>query len=191
MTGLPGSQPQLQKRGADSSGQENELPRYIAIGRIVGAHGIRGEVSMVVLTEFPERFEVTEQVYLGNEFEATLYSVEGYRWHKKNLLLKLEGVIDRTQAGQLRNQFVQVPLEEVVPLPAGEYYLFQLIGLDVITTTGEKLGVMVDVLETGANDVYIIDGKSGQILLPAIADVIKSVDFEERHMIVELMDGLI
>lgn len=183
MTGPVGPQPYLQ--------ETRDAPQYIAVGRIVRAHGVQGEVSMTVLTEFPERFEETEQVYLGNEFEATPYRLEGFRWHKKNLLLKLSGITDRTQAEQLRQQFVQVPVDEVVPLPDGEYYLFEIIGFQVITTDGEHLGVMTEVIETGANDVYVVQDNQRQILLPAIADVVKSVDVVKKQMVVELIDGLI
>ena len=166
--------------------------RYLAIGRIVRAHGVQGEVSMTVLTEFPERFETTKQVYLGNEVEATPYTLEGYRWHKQNLLLTLAGVNDRTEAEKLRNLLVQVPVEEAVPLPEGEFYLYQLVGLKVVTASGQPLGHLVDVLETGANNVYVVEDATGkQLLLPAIAEVVKTIDFEQRQMTVELLDGLI
>ncbi|MBI1878550.1 MAG: 16S rRNA processing protein RimM [Chloroflexi bacterium] len=165
--------------------------RYLAIGRIVKAHGLRGEVSITVLTEFPERFETTEWVYLGNEFEATAYRVESYRWHRQNILLTLAGVTDRTQAEMLRGQFVQVPLEEAVPLPEGSYYLYQLIGLEVKSIAGEFLGVIRDIVETGANDVYVVEKDGQQILLPAIPDVVKTVDIANGAMVVQVIDGLI
>jgi len=174
-----------------SSGARQPELRYLAIGRVVRAHGLHGEVSVTILTEFPERFETTEWVYLGNEFEATPYRLERYRWHKKNLLLTLSGVANRTQAEQLRGQFVQVPLEEAVPLPEGTYYLYQLIGLQVITVDGQSLGSVHDILETGANDVYVVEGDERQILLPAIDDVIQSVDIEAGQIVVQVIDGLI
>lgn len=174
-----------------SSGPRQPELRYLAIGRIVRAHGLHGELSVTILTEFPERFESTEWVYLGNEFEASPYRLEGYRWHKKNLLLTLSGITDRTQAEQLRGQYVQVPLEEAVPLPEGTYYLYQLIGLHVVTIDGQALGIVADIIETGANDVYVIEGDDRQILLPAIDDVIKSIDVETGQIVVQVIDGLI
>jgi 16S rRNA processing protein RimM len=164
---------------------------YLAVGRTVRAHGLRGEVSMIVLTDFPERFETTEWLYLGNEFEAEPYRLKSYRWHKANILLTLEGITDRTQAEGLRGLLVQVPIDEAVPLPAGSYYLYQLIGLEVITTDNEPLGVVDSILETGANDVYIVKGGEKEILLPAIPDVVKSVDIEKGQMIVQILEGLI
>jgi 16S rRNA processing protein RimM len=166
--------------------------RYLAIGRIVRAHGITGEVSVTVLTDFPERFETIEWVYIGNEFEAEAYRLASYRWHKKNVLLSLDGVTNRTEAEQLRGQFVQILLEEAMPLSNGDHYLYQLIGLQVITTQGEELGIVDHILETGANDVYVIIAPDqAEVLLPAIDDVVKSVDLETGRITVELMDGLI
>ena len=104
---------------ANSSGLDKPELRYLAIGRVTRAHGVRGEISVSILTDFPERFESTEWVYLGNEFEATPYRLKAYRWHKKNVLLSLDGITNRTQAEQLRGQFVQIPVEDAVPLPEG------------------------------------------------------------------------
>jgi 16S rRNA processing protein RimM len=144
-----------------------------------------------VLTEFPERFAVTKQVYLGDAFEATLYPLKSYRWHKDHVLLTLAGVNDRNEAETLKGQLVQVPIDEAMPLPEGVYYHYQLVGLKVVTTGGERLGTLADVMETGANDVYVVDNKGQQILLPAIPDVVKSIDLEKGQMVIEVIDGLI
>lgn len=168
-----------------------QKPRYLAIGRVNRAHGLRGELSVTVLTEFPERFETTSWVYLGNEFEAEPYRLEKFRWHKKHILLTLSGITDRTQAEQFRGQFVQVPTEEAVPLPEGSYYLYQLIGLTVITTGGQTLGAVVDIIETGANDVYVVGKGEQSVLVPAIPQVVRSIDIDRGEMVVELIDGLI
>ena len=191
MTGPSG--PTQKNMGGDSrsSGMRRPELRYLAIGRVIRAHGLRGEVSVTVLTDFPERFETTAWVYLGNEFEATPYRLQSFRWHKQNVLLTLEGVTNRTQAELLRGQLVQVPLEEAMPLLDGSYYLYQLIGLKVEDTSGKFLGVIKDVLETGANDVYIVEHEGQELLLPAIPDVVKRVDIAQGIMVVHLMDGLI
>ncbi len=191
MTGPTGPSKTNMQEFSRSSGMPQPELHYLAIGKIIRAHGLRGEVSVVVLTEFPERFETTEWVYLGDQFEAVSYRLESFRWHKKNVLLTLAGVTDRTQAEALQGQFVQVPIEEAVPLPEDAYYFHQLIGLAAITTTGQRLGVVTDIMETGANDVYVIEGDSQEILLPAIADVVKLIDLDKGHMIIEVIDGLI
>ncbi len=193
MTGPSGPTSSEKKSpGPTSSGSLQPELRYLAIGQVVRAHGIRGEISVAVLTDFPERLDTTEWVYLGNEFEADAYRLEKYRWHKKNVLLTLAGVTDRTQAEQLRGQLVQVPVEEAVPLPEGDYYLYQLKGLQVITTDGKVLGKITNILETKANDVYVVKGDGPQeILLPAIPDVVKAIDIQKGRMIVKLIEGLI
>lgn len=167
--------------------------RYLAIGQIVRAHGLRGEISVIVLTDFPERFETTEWVYLGNEFEAEPYRLEKYRWHQKHILLTLDGVADRTQAEKLKGQLVQVPIEQAMPLPEGSYYLYQLIGLQVVTTEGKILGTITDILETKANDVYVVTNEDSEkeLLLPAVPEVVKSIDIEKGQVTIELIEGLI
>jgi 16S rRNA processing protein RimM len=101
-------------------------------------------------------------------------------------------VTTRTQAEQLRGQLVQIPIEEAIPLPEGSYYHYQLLGLQVATAAGEILGVVTEILETGANDVYVVQNRDqAEILLPAIPDVVKAIDLEKGQMIVELLDGLI
>jgi len=173
------------------SGEGKPELRYLAIGKVVRAHGLQGELSMSVLTEFPERFETIEWVYLGDEFEAVPFRLLSYRWHKQHLLLTLEGITERSQAEQFRGQYVQVPIEEAIPLPEGIQYLYQLIGLNVITVEGENLGTVVDIIETGANDVFIVNDGNREILLPDIPDVIEAVDLENGRLIVKLLDGLI
>ncbi len=156
------------------------------------AHGVRGEVSVTILTDFPERFETIEWVFIGDEFEAEAYRLESYRWHKQNVLLTLAGVTDRLAADKLRGQLVQVPFEEAMPLPEGDFYLFELVGLQVFTVAGEYLGVIEEILETGANDVLVVKTQTqAEILLPSIPDVVKSVEPDAGQVIVELIAGLI
>jgi 16S rRNA processing protein RimM len=175
-----------------NSGLSQPEFRYLAIGRVVRAHGVRGELSVAVMTDFPERFAETEWVYLGNETEATPYRLEKHRWHKDNVLLTLAGVATRTEAERLAGQLVQVPLEEAMPLPEGSYYLYQLMGLQVYTVDDELLGTITSIIETGANDVYVVTNTNGvEVLLPAIPDVVKSVEIEQKRMTVALIEGLI
>lgn len=156
------------------------------------AHGVRGEVSVTILTDFPERFETIEWVFIGDEFEAEAYRLESHRWHKQNVLLTLAGVTDRLAADKLRGQLVQVPFEEAMPLPEGDFYLFELVGLQVFTVDGEYLGVIEEILETGANDVLVVKTQAqAEILLPSIPDVVKSVEPDAGRVLVELIDGLI
>jgi 16S rRNA processing protein RimM len=119
------------------------------------------------------------------------YPLEAVRPHKGILLMKLGGIDDRDAAEGLRGMLVQVPLEDAVPLEEDEYYYFQLSGMDVETDTGEWLGRVADVVGAGAHDVYVVRGPRGEILLPAIEDVILELDTDTRKMVVHLLPGML
>jgi 16S rRNA processing protein RimM len=163
--------------------------RYLVVGKIVAPWGVRGEVKVAIETGFPERFKQLKRVYLGEK--ATPFVLEGSRLHKRHALLKLEGCDDRNAAEKLRGQLVQIPVEEAMPLGEDEYYVYQVVGLDVWTTEGEHLGRVSEILFTGANDVYIVKGEGGEILIPAVEDVVLEVDLASGRLTVELMEGLI
>ena len=165
-------------------------PRYLAVGRILRPHGVRGEVRVEVVTSYRDRLLQHAYFYIAppDRPEATRrYPVENMRWHRGVLLLKLGGCDDRNGADELRGMLVQVPIEQAVPLEEGEYYDFQLIGIKVETEGGEHLGQIVEVLETGANDVYVVRGAQGEVLLPAIDDVVLDLDLDLKRMIVRLL----
>jgi 16S rRNA processing protein RimM len=192
MAGPPGPTADRLKPTKPNSGLDKPEFRYLAIGRIVRAHGVRGEVSVTILTDFPERFAQSELLYIGNEYEADVYQLKSHRWHKQNVLLSFVEITDRNEAEQLVGQYVQIPVEDAVPLPEGSYYLYQIIGLQAVTTDGTSLGVVTEVIETNANDVYVVQNDEGKdILLPAIPDVIKTIDLDHGIMTVDLIDGLI
>jgi 16S rRNA processing protein RimM len=169
-------------------------PRYLVVGRVLRPHGVRGELRIGITTDHPERLVQHAHFYLAHPDspeEAQRYSVEKIRQHKEIALLKLEGCDDRNEAEALRDLLVQIPLEEAVPLEEGEYYHFQLVGVRVETEDGEWLGQVAEVLETGANDVYLVRGPRGEILLPAIADVVLELDLEAMRMVVRLLPGIL
>lgn len=172
-----------------SSSSAPNSPRYLVIGRIVRPWGVQGEVKVEVLTDWPERFALLDDVYLGEE--ATPYHLERFRLHQGHALLKLVGCDDRNAAEALREQLVQVPPEEAMPLDEDEYYVHQIEGLEVWTDEGESLGQVVEVLFTGSNEVYVVHGPRGEVLIPAIADVVMQVDLEGGRLVVHLMDGLV
>ena len=166
-----------------------ETPRYLIIGRVLKAFGVRGELKVEILTDFPERFASLRQVFIGDD--AKSFSVEGARLHGGAVMLKLAGIDTPEDAATLREQLVYVAIEDAVTLPAGRVYLYQLIGLRVKTTDGQVLGEITDVLDTRANDVYIVSDGTREILLPAIPDVIKQVNVERGEMVVKLIEGLV
>ena len=175
-----------------------EKQHYFAIGLIVGVHGIRGEVKVSPMTDFPERFRPGAKVYLGSsdaatptEQKNTLYVIETARPHKENILIKFKSVPDRNAAELLRDQYLLIPEAEAMPLGANENYVHDLIGLAVETVDGRPLGRLVEVLFTKANDVYVARGPDGEVLLPALQSVVLNVDLAVGKMVVALPDGLL
>lgn len=177
-----------------SGASDSPEPSYVTVGQVRRPHGIGGEVRVEILTDYPERVVQHKHLYLApphSPDDVERYRLESVRPHKGILLIKLEGCEDRDAAEELRGMLVQVPMEEAVPLEEGEYYHFQLIGMDVETETGEWLGRVADVLATGAHDVYVVRGPRGEVLLPAIEDVILALDTETRKMVVRLLPGML
>lgn len=171
-----------------------ERRSYLAIGQIVGPHGIRGEVKVVSLTDFPERFKASARVYLGaetGETDAMMAEIAAVRQHQDRWLVLFSHVKDRTAAETLRDQYILIPEEDVMPLGEHENYVHDLIGLHVLTADGQSLGQVVEILFTPANDVYVIRSKQGETLIPATREVILSVDLPERRMTVALPEGLL
>jgi 16S rRNA processing protein RimM len=170
-------------------------PKYLLLGEILRPHGVRGEVRMRVTTDYPERIAERKQLLLSEDEAGThveTYHPEALRMHQEYALLKLKGIDDRDAAERLRQLYVLVELEDAVPLEEGEFYLYQVIGIRVVTEEGETLGTVRDVMETGANDVYIIDSERyGEVLLPAIPSVVLKTDIPAGVMTVRLMDGLL
>lgn len=157
-------------------------PEHLVVGRIVAPHGVRGEVRVAIETDDPERFARLERVYLGDE--RVPYAVEGARLHKGQALLRLRGIDDRDAAEAWRSAWVYVAFEDALPLDEDEYYHYQLVGLEAITDGGESLGRVAEILTTGANDVYVIRGPRGELLLPAIGEVVLEIDLEANRMVV-------
>jgi 16S rRNA processing protein RimM len=172
-----------------------ETPQYLLVGEILRPHGVRGELRMRILTDYPERIGELETVYLGrSETDAhpKPYPVEQMRMNPPYGLLKLKGIGDRDQADKLRELFVMVSMADAVPLEEGEFYLYQLIGVSVETVEGEILGTITDVLETGANDVYIVNSpRYGEVLIPVTDETIIKTDIDASQIIVKLPDGLL
>ncbi len=170
-------------------------PPFLLLGRVLRPHGVRGEVRIRVLTDFPERIQPGARIYIGSDPEsaadAVAHELAHVRRHQEYLILSFEGIEDRDDADLLRDQYVMVALEDAVPLEEDEFYLFQTIGLLVQTADGEVLGKVTEVLETGANDVYVVQGPRGEILLPDTKECVIDVDIEARIMTVKLLDGLL
>ncbi len=168
-------------------GKEFAPPEFLVVGRILAPFGTRGEVKVQVETDFPDRFTPGRAVYLnGRPLE-----IESSRAHRKHRLVKFAGIDTIEDAEKVRHQDLSITRSELQPLDSDQYYMFQLMGLDVLTTEGEILGEIVDIIVTGSNDVYVVRGGRGEILIPAIEDVVKLVDLENRQMTIEAIEGLL
>ena len=178
---------------ADARGSEgnpsSEPPRYLAVGRILRPWGVKGMVKVKVMTDFPERFAQMETFYVGEDHRPV--HLERSAGHKGSLLLKFAGYETPEACHALRDQILYIPIEEAMSLPDGEYYIYQIIGLEVWTDEGERLGTLAEVWETGANDVYVVDTGGKTVLLPAIPDVILEVNLDQKRITVHLLEGLI
>jgi 16S rRNA processing protein RimM len=161
--------------------------QFIVVGRVVAPWGARGEIKVEVMTDFPDRFSPQEEVHI----DGRPMTIERSRWHRGRVILKL-ATIDSVEATQgLRGRFLEVPQSQLRPLPKDEYYQYQLLGLEVWTTGGELLGRIANILPTGSNDVYIVPSRHGELLIPAIEDVVKSVELERGRIVIEVIKGLL
>ncbi len=166
-----------------------ETEEFLVVAQVLAPHGVRGELKCRLVTDFPDRFKRGTRVYAGTP--PTQYSVRGARVVGDHVYLTLRGVDDRDAAGALRGSEVLVTAADAVPLPEGRFYWREVIGLRVEDASGRELGRVADILPTGANDVYVVKGDLGEILVPAIKDVVKSIDPSEGRIVVELLPGLL
>lgn len=163
---------------------------FLAVGKLLRSHGLRGEIVMDVLTDFPERLRRGVVVYVGEEHQAM--RIRSRRAAHTTLLLSFDGYDTPEAVSTLRNQYVYVRAEDRPPLPEGEYYHHQLIGLRVVAEDGQPLGELTQILETGANDVYVVRPEGGaDILLPAIESVVLDINLEQGVMRVHVLPGLL
>jgi 16S rRNA processing protein RimM len=173
-------------KGSQSARQSDE---FVAVGRIIRPHGVRGALVFEPLSELGASLREGDQIFLGKERRPAI--VRSLRPHARRLLLRLEGVDRYEVAAQLRLTDVAIGVGDAAPLPEGTFYRWQILGLEVQTEEGESLGQVVDIFETGANDVYLVRSRLGEeLLLPAVEPVIKNVDLDSRCMIVHLLPGL-
>ena len=166
------------------------MPRdgYRAIGLVERPRGLKGELKALPLTDFPERFEPGARVFIAGEARSIVSSL----WQKGRVYFFLDGVRDRESADRLRGELIETPESERPRSAEPFWYIDEIEGLRVVSVDGDELGVVREVLQTGANDVYLIDrGDQRELLVPALRDVVRSVDLEVGVMVVDLPDGLL
>lgn len=171
--------------GSSNSGE----PEFLVVGKLGRPHGVRGEIVMDVYTEFPERLAPGVTVLVGPHYQPL--QISKTRPHSRGMLLGFEGYQSREEIAELRNMLVQVRTADRPELPEGDYYHHQLLGLRVIEENGVGIGSITAIINTGANDVYVIQSESGEeVLIPAIESVVKDIDLENNQVTIHLLPGL-
>ena len=167
------------------------MEQYLKVGVISSTHGIKGEVKVFPTTDSPERFKTLKNVILETGKQQIPLEIAGVKFFKQFVIVKFKGIDNINDIEKYRGMELFVSREDAVELEDDEFYIADLIGMKVVTED-EELGTLKDIMETGANDVYIIDTeKYGELLLPAIHDCILDVDVENDVMTVHLLDGLV
>ncbi|HZK23935.1 MAG TPA: ribosome maturation factor RimM [Oscillospiraceae bacterium] len=161
------------------------------IGRVVNTHGVKGGLKILPLSDFLERVKSLKRVFMEHGERVSAYQVEDAFVHGRFWVVFLQDVEDMDSAERFKGALLKIPLTERVELPAGSYYLDQIIGLTVFTLAGLELGQVSDVLQTGSNDVYVVRQSEGpEILIPALKTVVKKIDLQHARLEVDLPEGL-
>lgn len=167
------------------------MEQFLQVGIITSTHGIRGEVKVFPTTDDAARFKKLKKALLDTGKERLELEIQSVKFFKQFVIVKFKGIDNINDIERYKGKSLLVPRENAVPLKKDEYYIGDLIGMEVFTEEG-RFGVLKDVMETGANEVYIVDSdEHGEVLIPAIRQCILDVDVEGKRMKIRLMDGLI
>ncbi len=168
------------------------MENFLEIGQIVNSYGLKGQMKVVPFTDNIQRFSKLKTIYIEIEKQLKEFKIEEVKYHKNNILIKLENINDINVAEKYKNCYIKIDRKDAVKLPEDTYFIVDLIGIEVFTQESVLLGKIIDVFPTGSNDVYVVKNELGkQILLPAISEVIKNVDIPNKKMIVNLIKGLV
>lgn len=159
----------------------------VIIGRIGAPHGVRGEVRIVPLTDFPDRFSNLKSIFID---EQTKLEIQNVKYNKQFIILKFKGIDNRNDIEPLKGKLIKVDRKDVPPLAPGEYYSFDIIGLDVYNEKNESIGKIEQILKTGSNDVYVANHAGKQTLIPALKKVVTNIDIEVGRMDIILQEEM-
>jgi 16S rRNA processing protein RimM len=177
------------KRTGSGSRSDGE-PEYLVVGYLRRPHGLHGEILMEVYTDFPERLKPGSEVYIGDSYQKVL--IAGSRYHNEGLLIKFQDFETPEQVGRYRNQSVYVSAADRPALPEGQYYHHELIGFKVVDEKDESIGTLMEIVQTGANDVYVVRQADGrEVLLPVISSVVIAVETGNRQIRIRPIPGLL
>ena len=167
------------------------MEEFLQVGAIANTHGIAGEVKVFPMTDDIKRFKKLKEVYLDTGKERKLLHVVSCKFVKNQPVLRFKEFSNINEVEMYKRKGLFVTRDQAVPLEKDEYFIADMIGMRVVSTEGEELGTLTDVLQTGANDVYVVEQNgASQLLLPAIKDCIRDINMEQMVMTVYLMPGL-
>lgn len=168
------------------------MEKQLQVGVISSTHGVRGEVKVFPTTDDVTRFRQLKKVYLDTGREMLPLEIQNVKFFKQFAILKFKGIDNINDIEKYRGKSLMIDREDAVDLDEDEYFIADMIGMNVCTEDGSEFGTLKDVMETGANDVYIIDSlEHGEVLIPAIRECILDVDMDEERMTIHLMEGLV
>ena len=168
------------------------MKEKLEVGQIVNTFGIKGFVKIYPFVNDINRFDDLKKIYVKTKNQENELEIEEVKYQKNMVLIKFKGIETPEDANKLRNSYVLIDRKDAIPLEEGEFFIADLLGLPVFLDTGEKLGVLDDIYNTGSSDIYVVKNELGkQYLLPYIDDVIKKIDLENSKIIVHLIEGLI
>ncbi len=156
------------------------------IGKVVSPHGVKGEVKVYPTTKGVKRYDNLEWLYADENGCLVRYDVQWVKYHKNMVILKLKGIDSRDEAEKIRGCPLKVDRKHAIELEENEYFIGDIIGLEVRDIYGAPMGKVVDVISTGSNDVYVVNGPEGEVLIPAIKQFVKKIDIEKGMMVVEI-----
>jgi 16S rRNA processing protein RimM len=162
------------------------------IGKVVSTQGNKGEVNILPLTDSIDRFKNLDNVILRNKNSQTILNVEKIRIRKDTVILKLKDIENIEEAKMIVGSFLEVERKNALKLSKDNYFIFEIIGLEVYTEDNIFLGKVENIISTGSNDVYIVKGENKkELFIPAIHDIVKNIDLEKRRITISMVDGLI
>jgi 16S rRNA processing protein RimM len=163
----------------------------ITIGKITRTRGVKGEVVIEPYTDDPERFFWLKEVWISGKKITKFFQIEKVKKFKQKIFLKFQGINSPEAAKPLVNSFLEIEKKNLLPLPQKRYYIFDIIGLKVLTIQGEEIGVIKDVINLPANDVYVVRSGKKEYDIPAIKEVVKEIDLNKKIMIIKPLKGLL
>ncbi len=167
------------------------MPQLITIGKITKNQGNKGEVKVSILTDFPERFYDLDKIIVENNNQQQEFNIENIRYHKQALILKLKGINDIQQALSLKNKYIKIKEKDLIPLKKDEYYIYQLLGCEIITLDNKKIGHLKEVETNKGTDIFLVEGHNKDYMIPASKNIVKEINLQENRIIIDPISGLL